>query len=136
MEDITYRPQSHKNPDKCAYIAQPRSWAIKVWKESQTWNGRKCSKSVRLGNRNWHFFSESAVSHSIYLISDDGEWLARLSDHWAWRVGKIETYSCHRVKNNFIDVGTRSKRGIRGLHVRGQRPLVLGIGRRSYIKCW
>ena len=130
MDDIDYRPQSHKDPNKCEFIAQPRSWAIKVFEASKTWDRRRCSKSVRLGNRNWHFYIESPLSKTIYLLSDDGAWLARLSDHWAWRVGNVQTYSCHRVKDSFIDVGTRSKRGIRGVHVEGYRPFVLGIGHR------
>ena len=125
-----YRPQSHKNPDKCEFIAQPRSWALKVWKEYQTWDKKRCSKSVRLGNRDWYFYIESNTSKTVYLYSKDGEWIARFSDHWAWRVGKIQTYSCHKVKNHWTDVGTRSRRGVRGVHIEGCRPFVLGIGRR------
>jgi len=125
-----YRPQSHKNPEKCEFIAQPRSWALKVWKEYQTWDKRRCTKSLRLGNRTWSFYVESPLSKTVYLLSADGEWIARFSDHWAWRVGDIETYSCHKVKSSYIDIGTRSKRSIRGVHVKGYRPFVLGIKRR------
>ena len=134
-EDLDYRPQSHKDPSKCEFVAQPRSWAIKVWNSYQTWDHRKCSKSVRLGNRNFHFYIESPTSMSVYLLSDDGAWIARFSDHWAWRVGRIETYSCHKVKNHWTDCGTRSSRGVRGLHINGHKhPYILGIGKREYYR--
>ena len=121
----------HKTLSKCVYRAQPRSWAIKVMQAGMTWDGRKCSKSIQLGNRRFCFFRASDYSTTLYLVSSDGEWEARLSNHWAWRVGKVQTFSCHKVSNSYIDIGTPSNRGIKGLRIHDKRhAFVLGIRRR------
>ena len=64
------------------FKVQPTSWAEKCMEALKT-DGQY---AVKLGNRKWipNFISENRYgSFSAYWVSEDNQWLLRVSDHWS-----------------------------------------------------
>ncbi len=75
------------------FTAIPSTWSKAVLKKAPR---------LRLGNRAWvrNFISYSPRwgSLSVYYLSEDGEWLIRVSDHWS-EAGSHRTKTCGGIRS-------------------------------------
>ena len=116
---------------------QPKSWVekvvdhIKVTEVIDYYEGRSYKygqTEMKLGNRIWKpnfiSYSDKWMSLSAYWISDDGQYLLRVSDHWSKAPKGIKT--CGSIKQCYWTIqGTANKSGIK--HPSFSKPLWMGI---------
>ena len=87
----------------------PTKWVHRIL-DAVSFEGRDVTfkvgfSSIKLGNREWvpNFISAS-YSLSIYLVSIDGEYLLRLSDHWSDAQGGLTTIRCGNIRRCWWDL--------------------------------
>lgn len=115
---------------------QPQSWAEKALDhiEIEVVEGhfdctyKYSQREMILGNRQWKpnfvSYSNKWGSFSAYWISDDGQYLLRVSDHWSKAPKGIKT--CGSIKQCYWTIqGTANKTGIK--HPSFSKPLWMGI---------
>lgn len=112
---------------KGAFRVIPSKWveqlknAIDVVEEFDDYfgstNSRVVMNEITLGNRKWipNFYSHSARwgSTSAYWVSEDGQYLLRVSDHWS--LAQKGVHQCGNIRKCWWALTGRKQAGVDGL---------------------
>lgn len=114
------------NTSKGVFRIQPASWADAAYNALQKgWFGKfEGQTDLTLGNRKWvpNYISESSRgSLSAYWISENGQWLLRLSNHWSDADRGIKTTKCGWIRNCWWELRGRRQPAY------DNKPFTLGI---------
>jgi hypothetical protein len=97
---------------------------------------RTDQEPVRLGNRNWlpNFVSYSITwgSLSAYWVSEDGQYLLRVSDHWS--SGPVGVYQCGNIAKCWWELAGRRQPACYANPGIGNKMLWAGIIKLSDLK--
>lgn len=97
---------------------QPTSWAaILSGAIKHTSTGEFAQEAVALGNRKWFpnfvSYSERWGTISAYWVSEDGQYLIRLSDHWSKAPKGI--HQCGNIRHCWWELSGRRQSGYSSL---------------------